>query len=109
MVKSHVKVAIRTRPTANFASENIEINVDTGKIVLTIPKSESSGVVNNQNDSWKFKFDTILHNSSQEIIFNHCKECVKSVLDGFNGTIMAYGQTGAGKTFTICGGQQNYK
>ena len=28
---------------------------------------------------------------------------VASVLDGFNATIMAYGQTGAGKTFTMSG------
>ena len=27
-----------------------------------------------------------------------------SVLDGYNGTVMAYGQTGAGKTYTTTGG-----
>lgn len=26
---------------------------------------------------------------------------VQSVIDGYNGTVMAYGQTGTGKTFTI--------
>jgi hypothetical protein len=56
---------------------------------VSIPKSESGGAVNNQNDTWSFKFGTILHNSSQEVVFDHCKECIKSILDGFNGTIMA--------------------
>merc|ERR1719248_59788 len=28
---------------------------------------------------------------------------VESVLDGYNGTIFAYGQTGTGKTFTMVG------
>ena len=28
---------------------------------------------------------------------------MQSVLDGFNGTIFAYGQTGTGKTFTMQG------
>lgn len=28
---------------------------------------------------------------------------VESVLDGFNGTVFAYGQTGTGKTFTMQG------
>ena len=28
---------------------------------------------------------------------------VDALLDGYNGTVMAYGQTGAGKTFTMMG------
>lgn len=31
------------------------------------------------------------------------RDLVQSVLDGFNGTIFAYGQTGTGKTFTMQG------
>ena len=30
-------------------------------------------------------------------------EIVESVLEGFNGTIFAYGQTSSGKTFTMTG------
>ena len=37
------------------------------------------------------------------------EETVTSVLNGYNGTLMAYGQTGAGKTFTITGGTANYQ
>lgn len=36
-------------------------------------------------------------------------EVVANVLSGYNGTIMAYGQTGAGKTFTMSGGKQNFQ
>ena len=35
------------------------------------------------------------------------KDVVNSVLDGFNGCIMAYGQTGTGKTFTMIGDLSN--
>jgi kinesin family protein 6/9 len=28
---------------------------------------------------------------------------VKSVVEGYNGTVLVYGQTGAGKTFTMSG------
>lgn len=31
------------------------------------------------------------------------RDLVQAVLDGFNGTIFAYGQTGTGKTFTMQG------
>ena len=33
------------------------------------------------------------------------RDLVQAVLDGFNGTIFAYGQTGTGKTFTMQGGK----
>ena len=36
-------------------------------------------------------------------------DIVQNVFDGYNGTIMAYGQTGAGKTFTMIGAPGNYK
>lgn len=37
------------------------------------------------------------------------KEILHSVLEGYSGTIMAYGQTGAGKTFTMTGSTTDYK
>ncbi len=77
---------------------------------MNIPKDEHGGVVNNQQESWRFKFDKILHNSSQDDVFDSCaRDIVRSVVDGFNGTVMVYGQTGAGKTFTMSGSMQNYK
>ena len=33
----------------------------------------------------------------------------RSVTQGYNGSLLVYGQTGAGKTFTMSGGQGNYK
>jgi kinesin family protein 6/9 len=30
------------------------------------------------------------------------------VLDGYNATVMAFGQTGAGKTYTMTGSSTNY-
>jgi hypothetical protein len=41
---------------------------------------------------------------AQETIFNNiAKPIADSCLEGYNGSIFAYGQTGAGKTFTIQG------
>ena len=36
-------------------------------------------------------------------------ETVSSVVQGYNGTILCYGQTGAGKTFTMTGSSTNFK
>ena len=41
MVKSAVQVLIRSRPTVNFASNNIKIEEQSGKVEVKIPKDES--------------------------------------------------------------------
>ena len=59
---------------------------------------------------WYFKLDGVLHNSSQETVYGCCcSDIVTHVMDGYNGTIMAYGQTGAGKTHTMSGPADNYQ
>ena len=53
----------------------------------------------------QFSFDYVYDESSgQQIVYeNSAKSAVLSILQGFNSTIMAYGQTGTGKTFTMEG------
>ena len=41
--------------------------------------------------------------SQQQIFESTGEEILESVMDGFNGTIFAYGQTGAGKSHTMTG------
>lgn len=82
MVKSPVTVIIRTRPTEEFASKNININQNTGAIKIYVPKNESGGIINNQNDTWSFNFDHILHNCSQELIFDKSLDLFSNIFDG---------------------------
>ena len=43
-------------------------------------------------------------NSTQKQVYDEAaKPIIESVLDGFNGTIFAYGQTSSGKTHTMSG------
>lgn len=43
-------------------------------------------------------------NSKQSEVYDYtARSVVDSVLEGFNGTIFAYGQTSSGKTFTMEG------
>ena len=50
-----------------------------------------------------FRFDRILgENATQADVYDSAaQEIVSDVLKGYNGTILAYGQTGAGKTHTL--------
>ncbi|MCQ2819823.1 MAG: hypothetical protein MJ252_21370 [archaeon] len=47
--------------------------------------------------------------TQEEIYENSAKPLVDSVINGFNGTIFAYGQTSSGKTFTMSGVLNNPK
>ena len=53
-----------------------------------------------------FTFDNVFDwNSSQTAVYTEtAKPIVDSVLEGYNGTVFAYGQTGTGKTHTMDGG-----
>ena len=90
--KQAVKVIIRTRPTADFASKNVEVDPATGAITLKQDKDLKYGLINNQTDHWKFNFEKILHNASQDETYEvTASEIVQSVVEGYNGTVLCYG------------------
>lgn len=111
---NHVNVAIRCRPLSEkeiaAGYESIVDFEDGNKIIIhNISESPSDqlGTKSGErhNYSQVFEFDAVFDcNSSQEEIYNQsCRAIVNSVLEGYNGTIFAYGQTGAGKTYTMEG------
>jgi len=56
-----------------------------------------------------FRFAGLLHEASQEDVFDAtCGDIVTDFCSGINGTVLAYGQTGAGKTHTMLGGRGSY-
>ncbi|KAA0171287.1 hypothetical protein FNF28_00778 [Cafeteria roenbergensis] len=103
-------VCIRTRPTAAFAQDEIIIDEEASTVTVhDAAQAQSSDAVNNRKASWGFKFHSVLHNASQETVYDRaCRHVVAGVTSGQNGTIMAYGQTGAGKTFTMIGDTKSY-
>jgi len=110
MPKSNVRVIVRARPTAHFGSENFTFNEASDSIDMRLPKDQASGHVNNQQESWHFKLDKVMANATQEQVFDCCAaDVARSVMDGYNGTLMAYGQTGAGKTHTMTGGHVGFQ
>lgn len=58
-----------------------------------------------ENNNYKFSFDRIFDPTctQQEVYDFAAKPIIESVLEGFNGTIFAYGQTSSGKTHTMQG------
>ena len=71
------------------------------QIVLVKPEEEG-----NQKS---FAFDAVYDQDSlQQVVYDESAfPLVESVVEGYNGTIFAYGQTGCGKTHTMLGQPDN--
>jgi kinesin family protein 6/9 len=109
-MKSGIEVFIRARPTDNFAYKSITVDQEKNTIAIHIPKKEEDGIINHQQELWNFKFDKILMNETQEHIFEFTgKRAVSSLVDGISCSLVTYGQTGAGKTFTVIGLNNDYR
>lgn len=54
-------------------------------------------------DGPNFHFDAVFNSSTQENVFDECKDLIQSVIDGYSVALFSYGQTGAGKTYTMYG------
>ncbi|KAK2860680.1 hypothetical protein Q7C36_004846 [Tachysurus vachellii] len=107
---NEVKVFVRIRPTAQFAHELIEYSPDEQTVNVRLSKKSKTAVLNNQMSSWCFRLSGVLHNLSQEEFYQQvAHSVVLGALEGYNGTVMCFGQTGAGKTFTMTGASESYK
>uniref|UniRef100_UPI003AABD84E kinesin family member 3Cb n=1 Tax=Centroberyx gerrardi TaxID=166262 RepID=UPI003AABD84E len=99
-----VRVVVRCRPFNRREGitecENIlEIDGKLGQITIRKPKAPPDEPMKT------FTFDSVYDwDSKQSDIYDDTvRPLVESVLQGFNGTIFAYGQTGTGKTYTMQG------
>jgi len=96
-----IKVVIRCRPMSKNETR------DGRECVVNMVFDKGEVLVQRQIDDVPkvFTFDTVYDwTSRQENVFAEVAyPIIENVLEGYNGTIFAYGQTGTGKTFTISG------
>ncbi|KAF2282656.1 hypothetical protein GH714_043766 [Hevea brasiliensis] len=99
-VPGRVRVAVRLRPRN---AEELVADADFADCVELQPELKRLKLRKNNWDSDTYEFDEVLTEfASQKRVYEVvAKPVVESVLDGYNGTVMAYGQTGTGKTFTV--------
>jgi WD40 repeat protein len=115
-----IKVIVRFRPPretirSNRFSNNVNVinnsnsnsngnssNISSNAIELFKLNQERNEVeyISEYLETKTFKYDKILGmNCNQVEVFDEVNSTVNSLIDGFNGTIMAYGQTSAGNIF----------
>ncbi len=97
--KDNVKVMIRVRPL------NEREKTSGGHKKCVTVDNETTVTIEAKPDIKSFNYDFVGdENIEQETIFNKiARPIADACLEGYNGSIFAYGQTGAGKTFTIQG------
>jgi kinesin family protein 6/9 len=108
--KKSVRCFIRTKPTTTFPEDVMSIQADGKGVAMRLRRREAAGAVNNQPEHFAFAFDKVLHEATQQTVYDEAAaDVVTGALEGFNGTVMCYGQTGAGKTFTMTGSGESFE
>ncbi|XP_039966723.1 kinesin-like protein KIF3A [Bactrocera neohumeralis] len=99
----NVRVVVRVRPMEkselNSGATNV-IQVDKINRAITAVKPNAA------NEPPKtYYFDNVFSSDSNQLdlYVDTARPIVEKVLEGYNGTIFAYGQTGTGKTYTMSG------
>ncbi|KAJ5027946.1 P-loop containing nucleoside triphosphate hydrolase protein [Bipolaris maydis] len=93
-----IKVVARFRP------QN-KVEIASGGEPIVEFNSEDTCTIQSKEASGAFTFDRVFDmKSRQEDVFNYSiRPTVDDILNGYNGTVFAYGQTGAGKSYTMMG------
>ena len=110
--KDFIKVYVRFRPLNDLENDLLSDNCgwETPKYLsdtqIGIYSTKEVKDTNAQiPTNLIFKYDKIFNSESQQnqVYENVGKRIVGDVMEGYNGTIFAYGQSGSGKTYTMYG------
>ncbi|CAG9115763.1 unnamed protein product [Plutella xylostella] len=121
---ANIKVVVRVRPPNPKEMElnsRVVIDVVDDRMLVFDPKEEQlpfyhQGVqqpnrnfLKRPNKELKFVFDNVcgVNSSNQDVFETTTKDILASLMDGYNCSVFVYGATGAGKTFTMIGTQEN--
>ena len=98
----NIVVSCRFRPLNEKEKEK------SMEIVAEFPFDGKTVVINQQNEGFgtaKFNFDNVFPPDTEQVVVYEATALpiIEAVMNGFNGTVFAYGQTSSGKTFTMSG------
>ncbi|XP_039487512.1 kinesin-like protein KIF3A [Drosophila santomea] len=100
----NVRVVVRTRPMdKNELSMGALSAISVDKINRAITVMKPNATANEPPKT--YYFDNVFDGGSNQmdLYVDTARPIVDKVLEGYNGTILAYGQTGTGKTYTMSG------
>ncbi|XP_012974931.2 kinesin-like protein KIFC3 isoform X1 [Mesocricetus auratus] len=103
-LKGNIRVIARVRPVTKEDGEGPEAS----NAVTFDPDDDSIIHLLHKGKPVSFELDKVFSPwASQQDVFQEVQALITSCIDGFNVCIFAYGQTGAGKTYTMEGTPDN--
>ena len=99
MEEGNIKVVCRFRPLNESEKKR------GSSLCVNFISDQTVSIIGESSENLKFNFDKIFPpNSLQSDVYRAAAQpIVEAVMQGFNGTVFAYGQTSSGKTFTMTG------
>lgn len=99
--QSNVLVAVRVRPLLkhDIIKKSCVRVMDSKVVVIMDPAHDKQDILRaNRSREKQYAFDYVFEpGSSQDSVYHHtAKFLIHGVLDGYNATVFAYGNTGAG-------------
>ncbi|XP_010615526.1 kinesin-like protein KIFC3 isoform X5 [Fukomys damarensis] len=103
-LKGNIRVIARVRPITKEDGEGPEAT----NVVSFDPDDDAIIHLLHKGKPVSFELDKVFSpQASQQDVFQEVQALITSCIDGFNVCIFAYGQTGAGKTYTMEGTPEN--
>ncbi|CAO3642872.1 unnamed protein product [Cunninghamella blakesleeana] len=96
--RENIQVMIRCRPPATSKNNKLSETVNW-KVSL-----ENGTIEINDNNATTFEYDKVIEGTdNNEVYESGINDLVRSTMEGYNGTVFAYGITNSGKTYTMTG------
>lgn len=122
--KNNMLIAVRARPLSKSELEDSNYNTisvpDKDKIIVTVPTEyipddmsgiylagEQIKITKIKETSYKYDFVFDEKTTQDEVYRCTTSNLIKQVVEGYSATILAYGATGSGKTYTMVGRGEN--
>ncbi|KAK8166946.1 kinesin family protein-like protein [Phyllosticta citrichinensis] len=100
--KTAVKVAIRVRPPLKPGDPNFELIPQRFRGSVCQTSSDTTIAVDSNQGKKLFVFDRVFSEDiGQSGVWEYLSDSINSFVQGYNVSILAYGQSGAGKSYTM--------
>ncbi|KAK1459802.1 kinesin motor domain-containing protein [Colletotrichum melonis] len=100
--RTAVKVAVRVRPPLKPTDPGYELIPQRFQRSMAQVTSNTSLAIDSPQGRKLFVFDRVFGSDvEQEGIWDYLQDCVGAFIQGYNVSLLAYGQSGAGKSYTM--------
>ncbi|OLN92095.1 Kinesin-like protein KIF21B [Colletotrichum chlorophyti] len=100
--RTAVKVAVRVRPPLQPSDPGYDLIPQRFQRAMVQVTSNTSLAIDSPQGRKLFVFDRVFGSDvDQEGIWDYLNDCVSAFVQGYNVSLLAYGQSGAGKSYTM--------